>query len=123
MPTRLSIESYSSLRDEPRSALKGEVILYFNAGAVDAADPTAFCKAEHCPRLSKEDTQGRKPKAFYCTGPTPFDGGKRFLARMPFNRTITDHVDTLLEEASEPIEIPCGANKEMFFNTRVPMGG
>lgn len=99
------------------------MILYFNASAVEPANPTAFCKAEQCPRLSKEDTQGRKPKAFYCTGPTPFDDGKRFLARMPFDRTITDHVDALLEEASEPIVIPCGANKDMFFNARVARGG
>lgn len=123
MPAKLTIESYSSLRDEPRSSLKGEVVLYFKAGTVDAADPTAFCKEEHCPRLSKEDTQGRKPMAYKCTGPTPLGDSNRFLARMPFDRTIPDPVDALFDEAPEPIEIPCGANKDMFFNPRVAMGG
>ncbi len=123
MPVKLTIERYSSLRDEPHSTLKGEVVLYFNAGTVDAADPTAFCKAEHCPRLSNEDTHGRRPKAFCCTGPIPLGDSNRFHARLPFDRTIIDPVDALSDEAPEPIEIPCGANKDMFFNARVAMGG
>ncbi len=117
----LRIESYSSLRDEPGFDLKGTVILYFNPLTVDSPDPTAFCRANQCPRLT-EKPRG-KQEVFSCTGPMPFNDDSQFLATIPFDRTVLSHADALYDEKLKPFEAPCGANQGMFFGARVAMGG
>ena len=96
------------------------MVLYFNADSVDAADPTAFCKAKHCPRLTEK--QGRHQGVFTCTGPQPFNGDQ-FLATIPFDRTALSHTDASRDDKLRPFSMACGVNTDMFFDARVARGG
>lgn len=98
-------------------------MLYFVADTVDPNNPTSFCTKNECPWLMKNGSpQGIKQDIFTCTGPTPFNDDAQYLATIPFNRTILDHVDALFDEKLKPFTAPCGANQRMFFDARVAGG-